>query len=167
MHKLVREYLARKDREALEKRQEYKRKVLEELGIYEKAYPIHEDFDYEEFPYWDEEQQKRCKKICVDVTDEEFAEIEKRYNASEKKMESGLYRNVGQRIMNYAIGWFWLGLISGIITGFVMMGNDMILGGLLTIFGGSLACWVTSWFVYAYGQLVEDTHVMRGKMDEE
>ncbi len=67
------------------------------------------------------------------------------------------YGNIGGKIKGWAITIFIFGAIACIISGLVLIGNDAILVGILTIIIGTLAAWVSSWLLYAFGELVEKT----------
>ena len=56
--------------------------------------------------------------------------------------------------------------IGAVITGIVLLAtNDyLILVGLLTLFCGPIIAWVSSWILYAFGELVEDVHAMRNNV---
>ncbi len=73
-----------------------------------------------------------------------------------------MYNNVGKKIMVLAQILGWVGLIAGIITWIVLLINDEKLGGWLSLVGGVLS-FVFSWFMYGFGQLVQDVH--EGKMN--
>ncbi len=73
-----------------------------------------------------------------------------------------MYNNVGKKIMVLAQVLGWVGLIAGIITWIVLLSNYEKLGGWLSLIGGVLS-FVFSWFMYGFGQLVQDIH--EGKMN--
>ena len=43
------------------------------------------------------------------------------------------------------------------------MANDNVFIGFIVLICGPLVAWVSSWLLYAFGQLVDDTHVMRNQ----
>lgn len=78
-------------------------------------------------------------------------------------MLDNLYTDIGKKIQNWAKWIFIAEAITAVISAFVLMGNSDIFLGLLLLICGPLAAWVSSWILYAFGQLVEDTHAMRTK----
>lgn len=74
-----------------------------------------------------------------------------------------LYDNIGGKIKS-AAGWtFIVETIVLIITGIVMaIDNYDGVYFLISIFGPIVA-WVSSWILYAFGELVEDVHAIRIK----
>lgn len=76
----------------------------------------------------------------------------------------GLYENIGGKIKNWAVGLFGFEAISCIIAGIVLIVEDFGLEGFLLMILGPFAAWVGSWILYAFGELVEDTHAIRNKV---
>ena len=78
---------------------------------------------------------------------------------------NGLYKNIGDKVCKVAIFCGWLGVIS-IVIGLICLllwldGDDvfMILGG-AAICSGVLSI-ISSWPLYAFGQITNDVHAMR------
>ena len=83
-------------------------------------------------------------------------------------MFDDLYEDIGGKIKNWAKWIFIVEAICSVIAGIVLFTEAeydeiYILYGLLAIFVGPFAAWVGSWILYAFGQLVEDVHVIRHK----
>ena len=80
-------------------------------------------------------------------------------------MLDNLYENIGGKIKNCAKGIFIIEAIGSIIAGLVLLftDEDLILYGLLTLVCGQIVAWVGSWILYAFGELVEDTHAIRNE----
>ena len=74
-----------------------------------------------------------------------------------------MYKNIGNKIKSLATGTFLVEAIGSIITGFILMAEEDVLYILLVIFG-PLVAWVSSWILYAFGEMVEDIHAMRNKI---
>ena len=72
----------------------------------------------------------------------------------------GLYENIGNKIQGMAIWVFIIEALSSIITGAVLVSDFTAIGVILMI-GGPILSVVSTWILYAFGQLVEDTHVIR------
>jgi len=77
-----------------------------------------------------------------------------------------VYENIGGKIKGFAKFIAWFGIIGSVIGGIAMISqgsnyyrssNPMMLPGILTIIAGSLASWISSWFTYGFGELIEKT----------
>ena len=80
-------------------------------------------------------------------------------------MFDNLYENIGGKIKNWAKWIFIFEAIGAVIAGLVLLftDEDLILYGLLTAICGPIVAYVSSWILYAFGELVEDVHAMRDK----
>ena len=82
-------------------------------------------------------------------------------------MFDNLYKNIGEKIKGWAKWVFIIGAISSIIgaLGILFSAEDvwMFIVGLLTLVVGPLVAWVSSWLLYAFGQITDDLHAMRTK----
>ncbi len=85
-------------------------------------------------------------------------------------MKKKMYGNVGKKIqkLGFVIGMFLL--IAGIATCVIMLSmaneirdQDMIWAFIAPVLG--VLGFVGSWITYAFGQLVDDIHAIREKMD--
>ena len=76
-----------------------------------------------------------------------------------------MYDNIGGKIKGLAKTMFIVEAIGAVIMGIVLLAtdDDLIFAGLLTLFCGPIIAWVSSWVLYAFGELVEDIHAMRNK----
>ncbi len=72
---------------------------------------------------------------------------------------SGMFGNIGSKIKTLAQVVTWIGIIGSAICGFVLMGmdEDLIFIGLLIAILGSLSSWVSSFVLYGFGHLIENT----------
>ena len=72
------------------------------------------------------------------------------------------YDNIGGKIKGWAKWIFAIEAIAAVISGFVLMAQDedMILIGLLVVVFGSIVAWVSSWLLYGYGQLIENSDII-------
>ena len=87
-------------------------------------------------------------------------------------MFKNLYKNIGNKIKIMAKWFFITEAISFVITGIVMMSiardydtTEFVLG-ILSIICGPIIAFVSSWVLYAFGQLVEDVHIIRYKVQD-
>ena len=53
----------------------------------------------------------------------------------------------------------WVGIIAFVIMGFVLMAtdDDLVLTGFIVAILGALSSWVSSFVLYGFGQLIENT----------
>ena len=72
------------------------------------------------------------------------------------------YDNIGGKIKGWAKWMFAIEAIAAVISGFVLMAEDedMILVGLLIVVLGPIVAWVSSWLLYGYGQLIENSDII-------
>ena len=83
-------------------------------------------------------------------------------NAEELRVTSdsiGMFGNIGGKIKTLAQVVTWIGIIGSVICGFVLMGidDDLIFTGFIIALFGSLSSWVSSFVLYGFGQLIENT----------
>ena len=67
-----------------------------------------------------------------------------------------MYDNIGGKIKTLAVWTFIVEAVASIITGFILMAEEDTLYILLCLVGPIIA-WVSSWLLYAFGELVEKT----------
>ena len=72
---------------------------------------------------------------------------------------SGMFSNIGSKIKNLAQVVTWIGIIACVVWGLVLMVTDeeLIFVGLMIALLGSLISWVSSFVLYGFGQLIENT----------
>ena len=77
-----------------------------------------------------------------------------------------MYDNIGEKIKGLAKAVFIVEAIGAVIAGIALLAtyDDFILEGLLTLFCGPIFAWVSSWVLYAFGELVEDVHAVRNNV---
>ena len=74
-----------------------------------------------------------------------------------------LYEDIGGKIKRMAKWTFIIEAIASIITGIALAINEYDGGYLLICIFGPIVAWVSSWLLYAFGQIVEDVHAIRDK----
>ena len=86
-------------------------------------------------------------------------------------MLNKLYENIGTKVKYLAIGLFLFEAIGAIIIGIVMIFDqaeadytNLIVGILVAIIGPIIAL-LSSWILYAFGELVADVHAVKNKYD--
>lgn len=77
-----------------------------------------------------------------------------------------MFDNIGKKLQILAETLCWLGIIASIIVAIVLWAQDSYWHstaalGFGVLIGGCLVSWLSSLFLYAFGQLVEDIHNMR------
>lgn len=72
------------------------------------------------------------------------------------------YENIGDKIKGLAHLIFVVEAIAAVITGIALIfsDEDMILYGLLVIVIGPIMAWVSSWLLYGFGQLIENSDII-------
>lgn len=70
-----------------------------------------------------------------------------------------MFENVGSKIKGVAQAGFLLEAIGAVIAGISLMAadEDLIWAGVLVLAFGPIAALVVSWFIYGYGQLIENS----------
>ena len=72
------------------------------------------------------------------------------------------YENIGNKIKGLAQMAFVVEAIAAVITGIALMASDeyLILSGLLVLIAGPIIAWVSSWLLYGFGQLIENSDII-------
>ena len=72
------------------------------------------------------------------------------------------YENIGNKIKSLAMTLFFVEAIAEIVTGFALMiaDEDLIFYGFLIIVIGPIVAWVSSWLLYGFGQLIENSDII-------
>ena len=75
--------------------------------------------------------------------------------------KEGLYADIGGKIKSWAKWIFIIGAVSAIFSAIAMMASAedgvVFVAGLLALVLGPIAAYVSSWILYAYGEMVEKT----------
>lgn len=83
-----------------------------------------------------------------------------------------MYNNIGRKIKALAKVLAWIGIAVSVISGLGMIiassrsGGAMALLGILTMALGSLVSWVSSFVLYGFGELVENSAIAAGKREK-
>ncbi len=64
-----------------------------------------------------------------------------------------MYSNIGKKIKALAVVTFLIIAIPSVIGGVILATEDPI--GILLIIGGPLVAWITSWFTYGFGEIID------------
>ena len=78
-----------------------------------------------------------------------------------------MFNNIGSKIKIYAEVMSWLGIITCVLIGVISMisgiaNSDVgaFFTGLLVALLGSLLCWISAFFFYGFGKLVENSDIL-------
>lgn len=89
-----------------------------------------------------------------------------------------MFNNIGGKIKGLAKFMCWVGIIICVILGFLIISSSysgyyyyysrqgMIVIGVLIMVGGSIISWLSSLLIYGFGELVENTSIIRRKMND-
>ncbi len=68
-----------------------------------------------------------------------------------------MYNNIGRKIKGLVKTLFIIEAIAAVITGIVLLSidDDFILAGLLVMIVLPFVAWISSWLLYAFGELVD------------
>ena len=72
-----------------------------------------------------------------------------------------MYKNIGEKIEALAATICIITAAASVITGIVLIVNHAVLIGILIAVFGPLLAWLASFFMYGFGQLIEDTAAIR------
>lgn len=87
-----------------------------------------------------------------------------------------MFSNIGRKLKTLAMLICWLGIIVSVILGFVTIAQanqvpflerTLVISGLTTMGVGSLCAWIGALFTYGFGQLIENTDVIRKQLSNE
>ncbi|MCH5212283.1 MAG: hypothetical protein J1G06_04650 [Oscillospiraceae bacterium] len=79
-----------------------------------------------------------------------------------------MFDNIGGKIKTLAQVVCWIGIIGSVISGIVMIATDDDLAflGVIVIVIGSLVSWVSSFTLYGFGHLIENTDLLILKVEK-
>ena len=88
-----------------------------------------------------------------------------------------MFDNVGSKLKGWAKFVAWVGIIASIIMGIVvisggavmsyyMNSSSMVFPGIMIMVGGSLASWIGSLFIYAFGDITEKTSSIHSMLSD-
>ena len=78
-----------------------------------------------------------------------------------------MFDNIGQKIKTLAMVVCWIGIIGSTATGLVLIGRGidgpdvLVTSGVITVIFGPFLSWIGSFFMYGFGQLIDDTQKLR------
>ena len=78
-------------------------------------------------------------------------------------MINKLYKDIGNQIKGWAQSIFVIELICSIISVIILLANELVWLGLIVLICAPIIAFVSTWILYAFGQLVDDIHVLRNQ----
>ena len=77
-----------------------------------------------------------------------------------------MFDNIGGKIKTLAQVFCWIGIVSSALSGLVIMFDDDFLLGILIAAIGALLSWISSFTLYGFGQLIENSEIANGNTYE-
>ena len=71
-----------------------------------------------------------------------------------------MFKNIGAKIKGFASFICYFGIALSVALGIILLDNKNIPAALAVIFSGTLFSWLGSLFLYAFGQLVENSDIL-------
>lgn len=72
-----------------------------------------------------------------------------------------MFENPGTKIKKISIVLFWLSVIVTVILAFVNMSSYDMLGALALLIFGPIVCYISTLYLVAFGELVENTTAIK------
>ena len=98
------------------------------------------------------------KRLLVNYRDLQKASGEK-VSEDYEDCDGGMFGNIGGKIKGLAQFLTWIGIIGSVIMGVTLMaeGDFLAIIGLIVAIVGSLLSWLSSFLLYGFGQLVQNS----------
>ena len=85
-----------------------------------------------------------------------------------------MFEKSGKKIKAVAEAWFWLGTILSVIAAFICLFESItedlpifILYGLFLLIGGPFFTWVSTLFLYGFGELIDSNQKLSESIEDE
>lgn len=75
-----------------------------------------------------------------------------------------MFTNIGEKIKTTATVCCWIIIIGAVIAGFRLMLAGGVMAGILITAGGILIGWISSFVLYGFGELVENSCIVANLM---
>lgn len=72
-----------------------------------------------------------------------------------------MFENPGTKIKKISVVLFWLSIIAIVILALGSMSSDNVLGGLILLIFGPIVCYISTLYIVAFGELVENTAAIK------
>ena len=68
-----------------------------------------------------------------------------------------MYENIGSKIKGLATTIFVIEALASVVVGIVLLATDeaLVLFGLMSLIGGPIVAWVSSFLLYGFGELID------------
>lgn len=150
MHPLVKEYLIKKEQERRQIVLMKKNQLLDELKLFEKQYSNETSWS-EEYPCWDEKQSKYYKKIPVEISDAEYAELLKYQKIGQKPSTSNTVSIIFKVFA-------WVVFIGGFVAGLLRAEGGF---GLMLVYW--CAFFVAGMLYYGFAEIIQLLNDIKNK----
>ncbi len=73
-----------------------------------------------------------------------------------------MYDNIGRKIKILAGVMTWIGILAALIGGvcIIVIDDDLVVVGLLVMVVGGIVSWISSFVLYGFGQLIENSDIL-------
>ena len=78
-----------------------------------------------------------------------------------------MYDFIGDKIKGLAKAIFFVEAIASVIGGLILISIELAIVGILVIILGPLVAWVSSWLLYGFGQLIDNSDIIVTLMKKE
>ena len=85
----------------------------------------------------------------------------------QRRKEHSMFDNIGKKIKVVASIYCWIGIIASIILGILVISEGEDLIGWVVIVAGSLFSWISSFALYGFGQLIDNSDIQTDIMRQE
>lgn len=75
-----------------------------------------------------------------------------------------MFTNIGSKIKGATKVFCWLLIALFVIIGVALLVSDAVLNGIIVLIAGPLATWVSSFVLYGFGELVENSCIQTNLM---
>lgn len=117
-------------------------------------------------------EQIRADNDVVAPTNEDSMTTKSRLSGIIERLKAiidSLYNNIGGKIKIWAKWVFIVEALFAIISGIYMIADGfevddfVLISGIVTVIFGPCVALISTWLLYAFGQIVEDVHAIRNK----
>lgn len=85
-------------------------------------------------------------------------------------MKKYIFSNIGKKIKLIAMVNLIIGILFSVIVGFMHIFDELVAAGIFFMFFCLFLCWISSLFIYGFGELIEKvsmiSNIMNGKFCE-
>ena len=74
-----------------------------------------------------------------------------------------MFNNIGRKIMTLAEVLCWLGILASILAALAFKNTSF---AFIIVVGGVLLSWLSSFALYGFGELIENTSIIKDQLDD-